>query len=407
MSDELLHLSKSNKVLFYLILFIADLFLWFVILKEMKARNRIFRVSVLVLKSAVSALFLLLFFRIVLYNGEYADPANAFRQIQMGTMAALLVTAATACLAVTLIIRLLYLLKGNKYGTTGITNTVIFILVTLLVADGYFRQRLDIRTTRQTVTIPGLDPALDGMKIALITDIHISSWHDSYDRLDRAMQSVSDEDPDLVLNTGDFITFGLQEFGESDTILRKAKGSAAAFAVEGNHDDGSYYPGYDEGYGEECRRALRKKIESSGYTLLRDSAAIISHGGKNIAVAGVTTRGHRLDMNYGNFEEVLTPIPDSLFTILLVHDPAGWLMSSVAGRLPDLTVAGHTHGFQIGLPGRVWSPSALIHEQWRGLYEFNGSQLYVSTGLGTMGLAARFFMPPEIVILTLSAEQGS
>jgi len=404
MSSELLLLSKRKKVLYYLILFIADLFLWFIILKEMKGRKRVLRTSVLVLKTAVTALFLFLFIRILLYNGEFADPANAFRQIQMGTVAALLVASAATCLAVTLVIRLACLLKGNKKCTTGIANTVIFILVTLLVADGYFRQRLDIRTTRQTVTIPGLDPALDGMRIALIADIHISSWHDSYDRLDRAMQSVGDEDPDLVLNTGDFITFGWQEFGKSDTILRKAMGSAAAFAVEGNHDDGSYYPGNNEGYGEDCRRVVRQKIESSGYTLLRDSAAIISHRGRNIAVAGVVTHGHRLDMNYGNFEETLTSIPDSLFTILLVHDPAGWLMSSVAGRLPDLTVAGHTHGFQVGLPGRGWSPSALIHEQWRGLYEFRGSNLYVSTGLGTMGMAARFFMPPEIVILTLGAD---
>lgn len=404
MSAELLFLPKSNKVLFYLILFIADLFLWFIIRRELKGRNRILRVSVLVLKTAVTAMFLWLFFSIVLYKGEFADPANAFRQIQMGTMAALLVTASAACLAITLLKWLISLLRGRKPGTPGIASTLIFILLTLLVADGYFRQRLDIRTVRQTVTVAGLDPALDGMKIALVADIHISSWHDSYDRLDRAMQAVGDENPDLILNTGDFITFGWQEFGESDTIMRKAKASAGAFAVEGNHDDGTYYPGYDNSYGAESSRMVKMKIESSGYTLLRDSAAVISHRGTNIAIAGVATRGHRLDMNYGNFEKVLAPIPDTLFTILLLHDPAGWLLSSVAGRLPDLTVAGHTHGFQAGLPGRAWSPSALIHEQWRGLYEFRGSHLFVSTGLGTMGMAARFFMPPEIVILTLMAE---
>ena len=404
MSSELLLLSKSKKVLYYLILFIADLFLWFIILKEMKGRKRVLRASVLVLKTAVTALFLFLLIRILLYNGEFADPANAFRQIQMGTMAALLVTASAACLAVTLLKWMISLFRGRNSGTSGIANSLIFILLTLLVADGYFRQRLDIRTTRQTLTVSGLDPALDGMKIALIADIHISSWNDSYDRLDRAMQAVGDENPDLILNTGDFITFGWQEFGESDTILRKAKASAGAFAVEGNHDDGSYYPGYENSFGAESSRMVRMKIEASGYTLLRDSAALISHRGTHIAIAGVTTRGHRLDMNYGNFEKVLTPIPDTLFTILLLHDPAGWLLSSVAGRLPDLTVAGHTHGFQVGLPGRGWSPSALIHEQWRGLYEFRGSNLYVSTGLGTMGMAARFFIPPEIVILTLHAD---
>jgi len=404
MSAELLLLSKNIKVLFYIILFIADLFLWFIIWRELKERDRILRASVLVLKTAVTALFLFLLLRIVLYKGEFADPANAFRQIQMGTMAVLLVSSSTACLTANLLKWMISLLRGRKAGNSGIANTLIFILLTLLVADGYFRQRLDIRTVRQTVTVTGLDPALDGMKIALIADLHISSWHDSYDRLDRAMQSVDDEDPDLILNTGDFITFGWQEFGRSDTILRKAKALAGAFAVEGNHDDGTYYPGFDDSYGAECRMMVEQYIESSGYTLLRDSAAVINFRGKNIAIAGVATHGHRLDMTYGNFEKVLSPLPDSLFTILLIHDPAGWLISSIAGRLPDLTVAGHTHGFQAGLPGRGWSPSALIHEQWRGLYEFCGSHLFVSTGLGTMGMAARFFMPPEIVILTITTD---
>jgi predicted MPP superfamily phosphohydrolase len=106
-------------------------------------------------------------------------------------------------------------------------------------------------------------------------------------------------------------------------------------------------------------------------------------------------------MSYGDFEKVLNPLPDSLFTILLLHDPESWLLSAVSGRIPQLSVAGHTHGFQAAIPLGIWSPASLIHERWKGLYEFKGSHLYVTSGLGTMGMAARFFMPPEIVILTL------
>ncbi len=391
-------------MLFYFILIVADLFLWFILLKELKGRNGILRMAVLLVKASVSALFIFLFLRIILYRGEFADPANAFRQIQMKTIALLLVTASSASLIMTLIIRLVYLLRGRKSGNTGAANTILFLLVVLLIADGYFRQRLDIRTVRQEITVPGLDPALDGMKIVLISDLHLSSWHDSYESLDRAMISISEEEPDLIFNTGDFITFGWQEFGGSDTILRKARAKSGAYAVDGNHDDGTYYPEYDEEYGAVCREMVRKKIEASGYTLLRDSALIINHRGTAIAVAGVITHGHRLDMNYGNFEKVLTPLPDTLFTILLLHDPAGWLMSAVAGRMPDLTLSGHTHGFQAGLPGTKWSPSALIQENWEGLHRFHNSYLYVTTGMGTIGMAARFFMPPEIVILNLNAE---
>lgn len=397
----MLHLLKSLTMFYYLTLLFADLLLWFILLRDLKERNKILRLVILALKAVVSALFIYLFFRITLYKGEFADPANAFRQIQMGAIGILLLTASSACLLLTVIIRLTSAALKRRHRGNGLASSIIFILVVLLVADGYFRQRLDIRTVREEVTIENLDPALDGMKIALIADLHISSWHGSYGRLERAMTAITGEKPDLLFNTGDFITYGWQEFGSSDTILRKARAAAGAFAVEGNHDDGTYYPGYDEEYGRICRQMVKHKTEASGYTLLRDTALVIRHRGRDIAVAGVITHGHRLDMSYGNFEQVLAPLPDSIFTILLLHDPAGWLMSSVSGRLPHLTLSGHTHGFQAGLPVTGWSPSALVQERWQGLHEFRGSRLYVTTGLGTMGMAVRLFMPPEIVILTL------
>ncbi len=388
-------------MLFYLTLLFADLFLWFILLRELKERGKILRLSILAVKAVVSAIFIFLFFRITLYNGEFADPANAFKQIQMGTLALLLAAASSACLIITVIIRLTSAALRRKYKGTGLANSIVFLLFVLLIADGYVRQRLDIRTIREEVTVEGLDPALDGLKIALISDLHISSWHGSYGRLDRAMTAITGEEPDLLVNTGDFITFGWQEFGSSDTILRKARAAAGAFAVEGNHDDGTYYPEYDEEYGRICRAMVKQRTEASGYMLLRDTALILRHRGADIAVAGVITRGHRLDMSYGNFEQVLAPLPDSILTILLLHDPAGWLMSSVSGRIPHLTLSGHTHGFQAGLPGTGWSPSALVQERWKGLHEFRGRHLYVTTGLGTIGMAMRIFMPPEIVFITL------
>lgn len=392
---------------FYPALLVADLILWYILLKELKGRNMYMRLAVLSLKAAVTVIFLTLFFRIVLHRGEFAEPANAFRQIQMGTMALLLLSAAGASLLVTLFVRIAgsFMKKRAKNRRQNILiNTIIFVLAVVFVADGYYRQRLDIRFVSQEVKVPDLDPALDGLKIALISDLHLSSWQGKYYLLDRAMEKVGRENPDLVLNTGDFITYGWQEFGRCDTILRKAGGQAGSFAVEGNHDDGSYYPSYNKEYGALCREMVKQKVEASGYTLLRDSALTVTCRGTEIAIAGMETHGHHLDMHYGNFEKVLGPLPDSLFKILLIHDPESWLLSAVSGSIPQLAVAGHTHGFQAALPFAIWSPASLVHERWKGIYEFRGSHLYVSSGLGTMGMAARFFMPPEIVLITLRAE---
>jgi hypothetical protein len=148
------------------------------------------------------------------------------------------------------------------------------------------------------------------------------------------------------------------------------------------------------------------KIRASGYTLLNDTTVLITHNGAQLSVSGVVTHGHRLNMRFGDFDKVMDQYDDSLFNLLLVHDPAGWKAASENGRLPDLTLSGHTHGMQIGLPapGGYISPASAIHEYWRGLYSRENSYLFVTTGLGTMGMAARIFMPPEIIVLTLRQE---
>jgi len=392
-------------MLFYLILLLADLFLWFVLIRELRERNRLVKYTVLAVKAALSGVFIYLFVALTLRGAIPYGPADAYRQIVMGSMALLLLVTATASLLTLLAAGMAFLIAKKKVRWRGPVLISIFLLMTIVVADGHFRQRLNIKTVRTEIPIPGLDPALEGLKIALVSDLHVSSWHGHYRKLERAMNSVTAEEPDLLMNTGDFITYSWQEFGESDTILRKARAVYGAFAVEGNHDDGTYYPEYDENYGAACSEMLKKKTEASGYTLLRDTAVIINHNGTSLAVAGVVTHGHRLDMSYGDFDKALGPVSDSLFTIFLLHDPAGWLLTSVTGRMPDLTVSGHTHGLQAGLPGGGWSPAAEFHENWKGLHRFGDSFLYVTTGLGSMGMSGRFFMPPEIVILTLTSDR--
>lgn len=394
---------KTTIMLFYLILLLADIFLWLVLLKELKKRNSILKYAVLAVKAALSVIFIYLSVTLILDGGTPDGPADAYRQIVIGSVAVLLLTASSASLLTLLAAMLASLIMKRKMRWRGPALISIFLFITVLVADGHFRQRLNIKTVRIEIAIPGLDPALEGLKIALVSDLHLSSWYGNYGKLESAMNSVTAAEPDLLLNTGDFITYSWQEFGECDTILRKARAVSGAFAVEGNHDDGTYYPDYDQNYGAACSEMLRRKIESSGYTLLRDTAVIINHNGTDIAVAGVVTHGHRLDMSYGDFKKVLGLIPDSLFTILLLHDPAGWLLTSVTGSIPDLTISGHTHGLQAGLPGGVWSPAAEIHERWKGLHRYGDSFLYVTTGLGSMGMSARIFMPPEIVFLTLTS----
>jgi uncharacterized protein len=391
-------------MLFFLILLLADLWLWYALITDLKERNRILRTVVIVVKASISLVLLFLLVWVVVYQGEFANPANAFVRIVLGALAAMVITAGSAYLGMALLTWLPALLIRRRMRAAGLINITLFLLIVFLFADGYFRQRFDVKIVREEVAVPQLDPALNGMKIVLVSDLHLSSWHRHYDRLAKVMTMINKEKPDLLVNTGDFVTYGWQEYGSCDTILRKAVAKSGAFAVVGNHDDGTYHPDYDEVYAEECRTMLKQKITASGYQLLSDTAVITSFNGTEIAVAGVVTHGHRLDMSYGDFEKVLGQVPDSLFTLMLLHDPAGWLLTAVNGRMPQLTMSGHTHGLQAGTPGGRRSPAERFHERWRGTYKLNGSQLFVTTGLGTMGMAVRLFMPPEIVVLTVISE---
>ena len=102
----MLLLLKSLTMLLYLTLLLADLLLWFILLRELKERNNILRLVIMAFKALVSAIFIFLFFSITLYNGEFADPANAFRQIQMGAISILLLVTSSACILISVILRL-------------------------------------------------------------------------------------------------------------------------------------------------------------------------------------------------------------------------------------------------------------------------------------------------------------
>ncbi len=391
-------------MLIFIISLLADIWLWYALTTDLKKRNKVLRAFVLAVKATLTAALIYLIIRIVAYGGEFAEPANAYRQIVFGALAAFHITAGSVYLIMVLLTWLPGRFMKRKPKATGIVNIIIFLLVVIIFADGYFRQRFDLRIVREEIPVKDLDPALSGMKIVLTGDLHLSSWHRHYDRLEKVMSVIASEEPDLLVNTGDFVTYGWQEFGSSDTILRKVTAGSGAFAVVGNHDDGTYHPDYDEGYGAENSEQLAYKIAASGFQLLSDTVVITKRNGVEIAVAGVITHGHRLDMSYGDFEKVMGQVPDNLFTVMLLHDPAGWLLTAVNGRMPQITLSGHTHGMQAGMPGGGSSPAARYHERWKGHYRFGNSNLYVTTGLGTSGMALRLFMPPEIVVLTMKPE---
>jgi predicted MPP superfamily phosphohydrolase len=92
------------------------------------------------------------------------------------------------------------------------------------------------------------------------------------------------------------------------------------------------------------------------------------------------------------------------FKILMSHDPSHW-DAQVRPEYPDidLTLSGHTHGFQFGIENKVlkWSPVQWAYKQWAGLYQEGAQYLYVNRGFGFIGYPGRIGILPEVAIIEL------
>ena len=107
---------------------------------------------------------------------------------------------------------------------------------------------------------------------------------------------------------------------------------------------------------------------------------------------------------YGNLQKALQGLDYSAVNILLSHDPSHW-NAEVKGKIReiDLTLSGHTHGFQFGvdIPGFKWSPVQYVYREWSDLYTDNNQHLYVNRGLGFLGYPGRVGILPEITFFEL------
>jgi predicted MPP superfamily phosphohydrolase len=245
---------------------------------------------------------------------------------------------------------------------------------------------------------------LDGLKIVHISDLHLSGFNHHREKLIEVMNNINRIQPDLIINTGDFITFGWRESDGYDTVLSRTMSRYGNYAIMGNHDAGTYNPDFSEAEIDNNILIMKNFIKASGYTVLNDSNAQVRIGNTNLAIIGVTTKGKFPEIIHGNIDKAVEGLDSADFRIFLTHDPNHWI-ESVSGKRPEmnLTLSGHTHGMQMGIMTRKlkWSPSKFWYPNWNGVYR-NGNQVqYVNRGLGVLGMPFRIWMPPEITILTI------
>lgn len=233
---------------------------------------------------------------------------------------------------------------------------------------------------RVTIALPSLPPALDGLRIGHLTDFHLDFPH-TRSNVQWAVQRMHEEHPDLLVITGDFVSFA-RAIPLLPDLLQPLQAPLGIYAVPGNHD---HWEGVDD---------IRAQTESQGIIFLMNTSKRLSWRGSEFWLAGVD------DMWYGqpDLDTALSDIPEHGFTILLAHPPD---YADIAAQRPiALQLSGHTHGGHMHLPLLGWF--CVPYHGFRyisGLFQAGSMHLYVSRGLG--GMPMRMGCPPEATILTL------
>jgi len=261
-----------------------------------------------------------------------------------------------------------------------------------LAFGGFSQAQIEqFRVRKLTLYLPGLPPALDGLAVAHLTDLHVGPFT-SEKVVRRVAERVNSLHPDLILFTGDLINSQLSELPLGIDFIRSLEARFGVAAVEGNHD-------LFEG-----RAAFENAFRSAGLRLLVNQSEILSVRNVPIQLLGLRWGGTGPNVRRSDDTVIASSMRDLLalrdpaaFPILLAHHPHAFEPATAAG-LP-LTLAGHTHGGQLMLNPQV-GPGPLMFRYWSGLYQRGGSQLIVGNGVGNW-FPLRTAAPAEIIHLTL------
>jgi predicted MPP superfamily phosphohydrolase len=347
-----------------------------------------------------------LLFEVVTYDHAFDNARHIWLLMNLaGTIAAVFVPR------VILILthytgKLIKIRKGGYLGWLSATGFIIAVMMFSVIALGTLYGRFNFRTEYVEIKLKGLSKDLDGLKIVQISDLHLASFYNHPKSLQKVMHDINNIKPDLILNTGDFVTFGWQEFGRNDTILAKAKSRYGNFAVLGNHDFGTYDPFFTEADRNNNVLNLNNLVKSSGYYLLSDTSKVVKINNARIGLIGIITKGRHPDILHGNLTKAVAGLDSVDLKILLSHDPNQWEEEVVGKTDIDITLSGHTHGMQMGIYTKwlKWSPSKYFYPHWSGLFREGKQVQYVNRGLGELAIPFRIWMPPEITVITLSRE---
>jgi predicted MPP superfamily phosphohydrolase len=253
-----------------------------------------------------------------------------------------------------------------------------------LGADAFGWEANRVLLSRQDLLVPGLAPSLEGLRIAQVTDVHLPG---NQLAARAALDHIHRERPEIVVLNGD-MTESAQAVSAMGEFVAAARGSLGTVAVLGNWE-------YRAGVVGTRARAV---YQAAGIDLLINQSKLLDVAGSSVALVGLDdTLSGQPDLAAAR-----SGLAAAGLEIWVVHEP------DFADQLPRdgtskgaLLLSGHTHGGQIRIPFLPPVKPVGAGRFLEGWYRDTAVPLYVSRGVGTTGIPARFRCPAELPIFTL------
>ena len=268
-------------------------------------------------------------------------------------------------------------------------RTAVVAAPAVVFGYGTLIERNAIELREESILIPGLHPDLDGVRLVQLRDIHLSPFL-SEKVLARAVEIANETRAHIALVTGDLISIRGDPLDACLDRLARLRTGAGIFGCLGNHEIYADVEDYTTDRGAQL-----------GIRFLRSAAQPLRFGAATLNLAGVDYQ--RMHSKYLiGAEAMIRNDPDGhTLNLLMSHNPDVFPTAVRQGW--QLTIAGHTHGGQVNVEilrrdmniARFFTPYTL------GQYRLGVSSIYVSRGIGTIGVPIRLGSVPEVALLTL------
>jgi predicted MPP superfamily phosphohydrolase len=235
---------------------------------------------------------------------------------------------------------------------------------------------------RREIALRRLPPALDGLRIVQLSDLHHSPFTGSA-QIEHAIETANSLKPDIVALTGDYVSHESAYAVPCADLLGRLRARYGVYAVLGNHDHWT------------DAALITDLFRAEGIRVLINEGMRFEQRGASFWLAGVDDTMVGLE----DLPLALAGSSDDEMKLLLAHNPVILRRAARAGV--DLVLSGHTHGGQVTLRSERSASGRPRRRLLRGLGRQGNTQIYVTRGLGTVVLPIRYGCPPEVSLLEL------